>query len=245
MGFDGKEWFRKKTEPFSKVEKAYVEADPTTYSPLPLKEEGKLAGVVGTSANAIVAADGESFVTLMKRPELQQSFSRLVKGIVPISDIVSGVNEREKYSKIMPVENIRELSIEDDLWAGAEFLQLAFGDWDHSGKNLNFKDEKLVFFDFDQIFLGADMKMRYRRQHTEASLSKLQTHLDNFYERIQGEEGYKFIESVFKSSNLNPADYAALLNALTIEDVQEILLSRVNRARNLVGIERMNLREAA
>jgi hypothetical protein len=224
--------------------KANEEADPTTYSSLPLTGDmNHGADIVDGRVITVGVHETGEYVELKERklPKQQQAVARLVKGIIPVADIVSREDKPEmRYSKIMPLERIEELSSEAALHAYIEFMFLVFGDVDrreHGSKQHNYIhiDGKAVLFDFDGFDLSTmplSVSPQLRSAHTVESLTKLSEALQAFEGRIVGEEGKAFVQSVLEGAGVEPGDlFSAQFRETTLEDLHELLVARTQRAQ--------------
>jgi phosphatidylethanolamine-binding protein (PEBP) family uncharacterized protein len=231
---------------------ANEEADPTTYSPLPLP--GNMPHTVDFDVRArphtIGVHESGEYVELRKDPKVQMAVALLAKGIVPVADVVQLQDKPEKhYSKVMPLEKIEHTTTKDELLAQLEFMYLALGDYDHRTLNSvqhNYvhKDGKAVLYDFGDVDLNMEFRGLYpprQAEHTVESLVHLKELLAQFQARIEGEDGEKFIASVLEHARLQPSDLLGGEGTRSISDIQEVLLSRINRSLLIAENERREL----
>jgi hypothetical protein len=238
------ERFTSRTHPKEAEASEYKDADPTTFSPLPLTGKpsyGEMPVEIGTRDT--ITVDGESYVELLDEahPKKQQIIALLTKGIIPVADIVSHQNlPGKRFSKVLPPERIEAETTMDDAKAYAEFLWLVFADYDHRAsesltRNVRVEDGKTSLYDFELASLEITPNGLKNREsdYSEAVLKKILPLIESFSKRIEGEEGKAFVESVFKHADASTSDVFSARNA-HIDDVLEILRGRVNRAELIV-----------
>lgn len=238
------ERFVRKENPKDTEEDAYKDADPTQYSPLPLEgsiSHGSVPVEIG-SRNTITV-DGETYVEILRdaHPKKQQVIALLSKGIVPVADVVEHRDfPSKRYSKMMPHERIENESTMDDARAYAEFMWLIFSDYDHRAsealtRNVRIEDGKTSLYDFELASLeGTPHSLKYKEdKYPKAVLEKTLPLIQAFAKRIEGEVGRTYIESVLRHAGATVGDLLPARNA-GIEDVQEILRGRANRAELIV-----------
>ncbi|MEK7100898.1 MAG: hypothetical protein AAB921_02250 [Patescibacteria group bacterium] len=234
--------------------KANEEADPTTYSSLPLT--GEMNHTVSFDErgrpHTIGAHDSGEYVELRKVVEKQKAVVLLTKGIIPVADIVSRAEKPHvQYSKVMPLERIERKTSKNELLAYLEFMNLAFGDADHRKSrgvphNYVYTGEKAVLYDFGDVDLMKEFRGLFpprQAEHTVESLTQLKELLAQFRSRIEGEEGEKFIASVLEQAQLNPSDLLGGGRPRSVSDIQEVLLSRLNRSVLIAENARLDLLE--
>lgn len=234
---------------------SYTEPDPTTYSPLPLEGEmSHTADIVKGKIFTVGVHESGEYVELKEnnQPKEQQAIARLVKGIIPVADIVSRRDAPEKrYSKVMPLEHIQQEDTPADVRAYLEFMSSVFGDEDRvlsesTQHNIQYENGKAVLFDFAGFKIAdapQGLSGRSRGPHTRESLTKLLELLSEFSKRLEGEEGKAFLNSVLRNSGVRPSDmFQTPFHEASIDDVYEQLIARTNRAEVFA---RLALRELA
>ncbi len=235
---------------------ALKEADPTRSSQLPLT--GNMQHTVDFDARArphtIGVHESGEYVELRKDPKVQMAVALLAKGIVPVADVVQLQDKPEKhYSKVMPLERIGQKTAESELLAYLEFMNLVFGDADHrksrgAPHNYVYTDGKAALYDFGDVDLNMEFRGLFpprQAEHTVESLVHLKELLAQFQARIEGEEGEKFIESVLEHARLQPSDLLGREGTRSVNDIQEVLLSRTNRSMLIAENERRELLAAS
>ncbi len=236
--------------------KAYEKADPTTYSPLVLTGDLKKhhETIKGRGVLAGIHESGK-YIELkpVKHPKEQQAIARLVKGIVPVADIVSHEsNSRTLFSKVMPLEAIEKITDEAEQRAYVDFMYLVFGNADrreHGELQQNYvhTDDKAILYDFggfDLTTTPLTTAPQNKWNRSTESLARLIQDLTDFSARIDGEQGQRFLQAVLKNSGIRPGDlYQAAYRETTLEDLQELLVARTNRALLIASNERKALEE--
>lgn len=244
-------------EELERTRKAFEEADPTRSSHLNLSGEISIqwAEAKGRGAPFAEHATG-TYVELdsTKHPREQQAIARLVKGIIPIADIVSYDQEHvARFSKVMPLERIEATTSEAQLRAYIDFMYLVFGDEDrrehgdlqHNYEHVGGKAILYDFGNFDLTTIPLTTAPQNRRYQTLESLTELVDELNAFHARIEGEQGRDFLKAVLTSSDIAPRDlYQVSYGETTIEDLHEQLLARTNRALLIAQNERRALEAA-
>lgn len=140
----------------SLVDAAHHDADPTTFSPLPLRNLQPLHGRHNTHQYKVVAEAGspdQPYIDIgdkypmgwgipgagnkffMERPNAatERAVALMVKGIINVSDIVQGRRKKEFYSKVMPIEKIESTASPEEADADVMIFQRIFSDMDHYG----------------------------------------------------------------------------------------------------------------
>lgn len=227
--------------------KAYEDADPTQFSPLPLSEhfiveEGKADP---NRYSPVVRYKGERFVRLAEynHGAVQQIVALLLKGIVPVADVVQDATQSAHYSKVLNHSKIEGGSDSvDEFKANKEILTRIFGDGDHQylshdpkvpatfNHNLEHHNNTVSFYDFGRAsFYSFDFKGLFV-EHSEESARILLAKLSLLQQRISGKEGYEFLKALYTKTHI-----AEVFNPdLTPEKLQEILLMKIARTQNLV-----------
>ena len=234
----------------------FQDADQTTYSPLPLTGEINHTMDVDMDYRGkpytVEVHETGSYVEILTHPRVQKFVGLLAKGIIPIADVVSHTERpHPHYSKMMVKENIQQETTEDQLQAYFKFMSLVFGDHDHrhfNGKQHNFthQDGKALLYDFGNYNLNADllsMDSGRRDTYTKDTVEYLKSLLAQFEERIQGDEGKIFLHSALEHARIQPAEVLDSVNPRTVEDLQEVLLSRTRRAELIAENARRELLE--
>lgn len=241
-------------EELERIRLANSEADPTTVSPIPLSGPLSHAADLDYRGRPFTVGVHETgnYVELRHKPAAQQFIALLAKGIVPVSDIVAQDEAPEKrYSKMMPLERIQLETSEEQLHAYFTFMRLVFGDLDHrqfGTRQHNFvhKDNKAVLYDFGEFDLGSPhTTIPHRRSETysEPVLTHLSELLHDFEQRITGEEGLDFIRAALAHAHAEPSHILQAPSLRDAEDVQEVLVSRVQRAQLIVANARNDVQE--
>lgn len=234
-------------EELERARKAYEEADPTRFSPLPLDErvmveEGKADP---NRYSPVVQHKGERFVRLAEynHGAIQQMVALLLKGIVPVADVVQDTTQSAHYSKVLNHSSIKDSNDSvDEFKANKEILSRIFGDGDHQyfshdpkvpasfNHNLEHHDRAVSFYDFGRAsFYPFDFKGLFV-EHSEESARILLSKLLLLQQRISGKEGYEFLEALYAKTHI-----AEVFNpGLTPEKLQEILLMKITGTQQLV-----------
>ncbi len=232
--------------------KANEEADPTTYSPLPLTGSMERIADSDTLRYSPTYKQGtDEYVQLssLREPVKQQIIARVLKGIIPVSDVVSLKESQEVlFSKKMPLEKIeRENASSSDFLADTELMSLVFRDVDHALvpadqdgpeylNNVTHADNRLAYFDFHTGRIGNDLLASgpvtsLMREHTFASVTLLLEKIQLLRARIEGKEGYVFLEAI-----LRDAKYSSEIVSREAERLQTLLLERLENAESLARV---------
>jgi hypothetical protein len=198
------------------------EADPTTYSPLPISER-KIIGKTDGYPYPIVQSGSSTYVELnseKKRLAGEQAVALLFKGIVNVSDVVSGAGEYsgKYYSKIMPLEKIQERLEEEDVKGDLALMEAITGDddrfvrkesWGHYVHNLQYDGNTVAYFDFagrhnyEGLFDTEDSArfFDYAGCSTQ-TLERLIAKAHQLKDRVSGKDGLEFLRAIGQKINL-------------------------------------------
>jgi hypothetical protein len=201
---------------------ATKEADPTTYSMLPPEEmRVKLIRPLNEYGLPVRTGEGETYYELSdtQKHDLrgQQVIARMLKGVLPVADIITVQNDegQEKYySRKMPIERIARSTSPEQVAGEQLLLEYLFNSKDHLfnphsnwANNATYKDEKLVHFDFGEDannFLrtptdrdALTAKLSHMTPETIAHLKEKVAELEN---RFSNEEGKEFFQSIIESN---------------------------------------------
>jgi len=232
-------------------EKAAREADPTTFSPLPVTEPlKKLAPAEEDKRNVIFQSGGETYVSLHSRPELQRLVALSLKGIVNVSDVVPNATGAGPHylSKVMPLDKIEQPHAASETQADLLVLACVFTDEDRSadttgqittyeGGNMRAKEGKTALYDFEEArqLLTEDMELGMRRVkfvEDPQALEILITKLDLLEQRYAGDEGLAFIKSVVaKTGKSVPELFGPKRPDADEQELQRNLLERIASTR--------------
>lgn len=205
------------------------------------------AGHVGPLANRQVEHEGELYVELSKKVHLQHAVSLLVRDIIPVAEVQLHETEGGHYSQVGIEIEVGDGQPTTEEIAGGEFLNLALGDDDHFVKNVSRQESGPVFYDFDSTDLLREMNdLRFRRIHTEESLKMTLGYLEQFERVLQGEEGVKSIEAIIRESQASPQDFvsSATPQRIDVENLQDLILNRIQRGKGFLSGALMGLRSS-
>ena len=238
------ERFRKKAPTPAERERvsdAHAAADPTTYSALPPSTELTYAGTVRERGegrnylNKVYEAEGDTWYELAAgmSPEAQQVAARLLKGIVPVADVVE--KDGKYYSKLMKHEDIEERISEDEARADFELIHLLLDDSDHTlvgdprnvdngtGHNARLHDGTATYHDFSGAYFDrADPGMR-RKTFTEKGYARLLENLARTKAQYDSPQGRTLAESMYRSA----PEGSLPSGSKTFDEFYELLLSRI------------------
>lgn len=265
--------FRKGTEAARKVVRdATSETDPTTYSSLqsqsPLEEVGRASDIY--HYKLVQNNEGEEYVRLSKpedRPVVvEQLVSRLLKGIVNVSDVIAEPTESGKpvyYSRVMPLEKIRDEAATGEFEVDRLILGFVFNDWDHKlmpehsyAQNLNIADNKFTHYDFGNARFFFDSKYNsFWRDDAARNLPTLapgtrlllKAKLQQLKERVSGGEGLKFLDAIVRDTGVPLAQMfeVADTDEITTRVFQHEIVARIDSwLQALEGFEHENLEAA-
>lgn len=226
---------------------ANEKADPTQFSPLPLDE--RLMVEEGSADpnrySPVVQYRGERFVRLAEHNHgaVQHMVTLLLKGIVPVADVVQDTTQSAHYSKVLNHSRVESSNDSiDEFRANKEILLRIFGDGDHQylshdsreyalyNHNLEHHDGVVSFYDFGRsVFNSYDPKGLFV-EHSEESARILLAKLSQLQERISGKEGYEFLKALYVKTHI----VEVFRPDLTPEKLQDILLMKIGRTQELV-----------
>ena len=177
-------------------------SDPTKQSALlPSGETLQKIAINGKDRDILVDSDGRKFHEIVSSPANQMFLTRLLKGIIPVSDVLYDSASGKYLSYVMPLADI-EQSPESRLEFSADSTILAFifSDNDHfeSGphyENRRRKDNSYAIFDFEYFSEFNDVRLpaerlrsgMFTKREDPASLRILLDRLERIRERCTGE----------------------------------------------------------
>lgn len=194
--------------------------NPNLVSPLPAALEGvpPLDEAHAPSSPVRHEVRGEVYWEILKWPETQQLITRILKGIMPISDIIRYQPDESRaprfFSKELRLSETEERAGPDEINADVFILEAVFRDDDHSffkdstqyqHHNLIRSGDKYTLYDFEavrsQFFsarnpLEVQMLMINLKKLTPESKKLILQKLDLIQERVAEEKGREFLESV-------------------------------------------------
>lgn len=196
---------------------AYVEADPTTYSTLPIRTPLEQKGTIEYYGYKVLTDGIDTYYALPEsaHPQKQQIVQRLLKGIVNVSDLVAKSDgETTAYvSKEVALEKVQGSSSDDEIYAGLALLTDLFNDSDHSyypkdprghgipQHNLTYENGKVSYYDFSEASISErDTRLNPPRE-TVASLENELEKISQLTERFKGEDGKQFFFAILKDTN--------------------------------------------
>lgn len=199
--------------------------DPKTYSTVGTKIEDLQPDTSAEEGWFLDVETGDRYYELSQAPRTQILVARMLKGIIPVSDIIlledpdSGLIR--VFSKEMNLDAAKEEVAEYSYVADIMFLKMVFRDSDHGpGHNMNIAENfsKHFLHDFgesEQVF-GEDHYLvdesAWVGELQQSSLEvqvRLRELLQNFLVQLDSEEGLKFVEAILNSV---PAEDKLYLN---------------------------------
>lgn len=212
-----------------KVEKAHEEADPTTYSSLPVKHLKQVRTETNTYGYRVMEdPEGNKYIDLSgKRGEpgaTEMAVASLLKGIVNVSDIIAvdDGTETRHYSKIMEINKTHTMSVQE-IMADIAVFCLIFNDSDHflfqnhrHDQNIITEKEKTraIYFDFGESKYSFWDPLSYIHKRTTEALEALDESgfgfltqkLHQLQKQLEGESGFLFVKSVVENSGRKMED---------------------------------------
>ena len=203
------------------IHAAYESADPSKYSALP--EKGKLRKTDRQPdsfyENRIHENADEQYVEVFQNPKLQQVISRLLKGILNVSEVVQHPDQDAVYlSRVLPTERIENKTPKGEMQADLIILEALFGDADHelktlpilplvSGTNFIRKKGRTAYYDFgagSRMFSDVPEAAYEKIRHLNNPLAKqiLLQKIRLLTEQFSGEAGKEFIASALGTSTV-------------------------------------------
>lgn len=232
---------------------AFEKADPTTYSKLnPVGEMEKIGTVVtrGTREHDVFKHENDTYYKIEDGPS-QQVITRLLKGIINVSDIVTreGEADPEFFSRHIPLDKVEERVTQDEVLADIRLLGAIFSDTDRARvkdgyNNAQQADSKVSFYDFGESRFSNESESNlsvyvdqvYKKLPFKA-LVRLKEKLTLLRERLSNEEGKKFFMKIYSDAVKNDShrdraqDYGLfyLPKANEADQVYAILQKRIER----------------
>ncbi len=221
MGFESANIQQDAEEIEEQVADATNEADPSTYSLLPPENmRVKFLRGIDDIDKPLRTSDGEVFYELDKNQNAkgQQAITRMLKGIITVSDIVSvkdgGENEKH-YSWKLPLKKIKSETTKSDVVAEQALFEYLFNSTDHAfneftggGNNVRYENDKVAHFDFGDDAANFLRKPQNRdslisslEQLPSESVSTLLEKVAALHERFEGEAGKEFFSSIVDASD--------------------------------------------
>lgn len=243
------------------IKEATREADPTTFTPVPLDRTPKTGSIIHGGREFIRVQSGGSEYYELNKAEKNEAhtellISRLLKGIVNVSDAVPHKTKPKFFSKIMELGRVRDQSITEEGDVDITLLIALFSDRDHIGPdhNLAKQDKAIVFYDFGRAY--DDFFRLDRMPHEEPVLKRLSDEalalfiekLESVRERAGGPEGRAFIESALGGISMPEAFDMSYVEEGMDDPIglfQNILLARIDqysqKAANLLEERRKSV----
>ncbi len=238
------------------IQLAQEEADPTSFSELPLGEEkSELGKAAEGKENKLFASHGETYVRLERGTDDASQFvtSKLLKGILNVSDVVRD-EKGAFYSKVMPLDKIQTPTSSVEMDADLFILKALTGDGDHhflsrgeglapQEKNLARSEEKTAYFDFDAARrINPAINTAEQAGYADAeTLKAADEKLARIYSRLNGTMGTLFLTSIIKESGLTVSEIFPAYQGVDNEEeggipaLQASLLEKVRMARSEVN----------
>lgn len=246
MSREGKPRFTAPTpDERDRIARAHNEADPTTYSELPLTGRLKRLGTTepgdGGNKTPIAGKDGNVYYKLNNAtwPARQQVASRLLKGIINVADVVSAHEGNNFYSKQMPLDKVEESLDNLDILADFELMSLIIDDADHhleSGypgyplegteHNVAIEHDSAAYYDFDLAsFDATNIALRYYLPIR--SLRRLSEKIEEVHARYASEDGKALAMSIYEDGQKHAP--SGLTDSP--DHFYEVLMGRIENAR--------------
>ncbi|MGB4076639.1 MAG: hypothetical protein WBK28_02970 [Minisyncoccia bacterium] len=236
------------------------EIDPTTYSPLaPSSERPHQVGKVPLYKYPIVSWGDGTYVQLssekIEAAAVEQVVARMLKGILPVSDVVHDPHPRLDvyYSKKMPLSSIEKKTSPEEIAADIALFRFLFGDADHAlhsdftthdgeSRNIIYKNERVVYFDFEMArrgFFGSRDVQQILKTCSPSTRSHLEHKLALLTERFGGADGRRFLEAIIESTGKNIAllflDKEANAGPVTFDRFYNTFLQKLHEMSDAMG----------
>lgn len=222
-----------------------------------LTEERKINQGTRDSLKVMLDKDGRRFYEIDSHPRDQIFLSRLLKGVIPVSDVVYDKKTKKFYSYEIPLERVSEgnpLPYNDDRIAQVRILGWIFNDYDHTtwGTNMNSTNNKHVFYDFEffkHFWDEVDWKpVRRLVQHgVEGVVKELFKHSQPLKARFDSEEGFSFIRSIVEDIEQRTGEVPEVIASKGTKDQGTVLFHKelVQRLNTFEEILSERLRSSA
>lgn len=241
------------------INRAHSEADPTTFSQLPLRHRPVEIGREPGKNQPIAVSGDRTYVELMgnKQPAFQQAVARMLKGIVNVADVVKDEYSEDGayYSSVVPIERIKEKNPIAEVQADGYVMEQAFGDWDHMEgltedepwmTNARYEDGKVSYFDFDHAREGMWHSVSFSAPRALAKISDPEVlhiafdKLELLKQRLSGSEGLSFMRAIFGSkqetkktlNSILRLDKRGLSAPKQVKYLQDLYLARIQQAED-------------
>ncbi len=254
--------FRRRSAP-QQEEEPYKPNDPTASSVLPMSIEN-LQEIKRNSHDYPVLRDsaGRHFHEIRRSDgPTQMFFTRIAKGIFPVSDVLYDTKSDKFLSYEMPLDQVAKN--EKYLKAGVVLIGDIFRDRDRGWadlKNLARKGDAHVFFDFDKFenFWGKDeddiqydiewsashKAQRWNAEERQAAINIL----DALERRFSDEGGLRFMQSVLENMSASKMDTPEIFQKTLLHpehslvEFQSSVLGRIRSFRS--GLDKPHFAEA-
>lgn len=239
-------------------------ANPDLYYPLSPKWENlELQGYTDRGHAIFFDKEtGEKYYQIQMGEEGQQFVSLILKGVIPVSDVVTVVNDDAETLYLSREINTQDYQTEVDTLdarASTQLLKIIFCDSDHivskkNPHNIQFTDGKFVIYDLHQAawdFLDSpffDKNLEATKFLSLELLQKLKSKLEAFEKQITGSEGRRFAsavyQKVFAEATIDDNAGGVIFNGdkhMEFDDVYALLLGRLHMVLSTVE-SRLNKR---
>lgn len=195
--------------------KSFETPDPKLYSVLPPKAENLELDPNDEYGWLVDQSTGDRYYEISQAPRTQMLVARLLKGVLPVSDVLvvedSATGKVKILSKEMNLEETEDESCDAAHIADAYFLDFVFRDNDHGpDKNMVISEDfkKHFLYDFgesEQIFgedfyVSSEEVMNNQLQAMPRDIQTLlRDRLQSFVGRLESDEGLAFVQAVLAS----------------------------------------------
>lgn len=199
----------------SNTEAASTESasDPTTYSTIaPKLETLQEISEEGSNTKVLVDSEGKRFYQLRQEfaYETQQFISRILKGILNVSDVVmipDADGQRKFYSVRLPLDQVEKSHTYEEIVADIDLISLLFNDSDRSvgtvPHNMTREGEKVGYYDFGSAysyFYKKDAVPAWiLRDSSKEKLLYLKERVEELKSQYGNSEGKKFLRDILVS----------------------------------------------
>ena len=184
-----------------------ISHDPTQASVLPQSvQDLEVIGKNSKGRDVVRDSVGRKFHEIEYSPRDQMFLSRLLKGTMPVSDVIYKKETGKFYSYVLPTEYIKKSENSgDELWADRRILDKIFTDNEHYRANTRSGEGWHILFDFNIVdefwyhgFSPEEASYGIQRGSIQ-QLTVLKDRLSEVRKRCAGSDGLAFMKAILDS----------------------------------------------
>lgn len=242
-----------------------ITVNPDSYSQLPPKfEDLEYVGKEPHRGNRMYfdTSSQDTYYQLSKEasPQVQEFVAKVLKGIVPLSDVVSltdPTGNRLFFSKLIHLQDYEHKKTADEVKACMLLLKYVFNDTDHfevskqneESGNISYGNDTFVLYDFGAArYFLADGEYFYPGLLHNIEVKVLEALLEKLTllkERLHGDDGALFFDAVHRKTigSLDSNDERLNRFLKELAEIESVTLYQilVNRVTTLLGLVKSTL----